>query len=163
LDGNGVIDASDTQILARNYGFLSNRPPQPNPALGPFLTHVDLPVAVPLDNALIDPDGDGAFYQLVGATGGTASLNPDGHSVPLLGGYMTYASSNGAVLAADASGVLQGLSSGFAAAMARHGVLAAATAVTVGDPEDMQGVGFNGLTIYPEALTLPEIGGRRQF
>ena len=33
LDGSGVIDATDTQILARNYGFRANRAPQANPAL----------------------------------------------------------------------------------------------------------------------------------
>ena len=87
----------------------------------------------------------------------------DQQGVPLLGNYVTYATSNGGVLSVDASGVLHGLADGYAAVTVRRGHLTAATAVTVGAPADPLRLGVTGLFVYPEALTLPEVGGLRQF
>ncbi len=87
----------------------------------------------------------------------------DQQDVPLLGDYVTYVTSNGSVLSVDSSGTLRGLAEGYAAVTARRGNLAAATAVTVGTPADPLHLGNNGLFVYPGSLTLPEVGGQRQF
>jgi hypothetical protein len=70
LDGNGGVEAADSLILARNYGFRANAAPQANPDLEPVLTHVDLGVRIPLDSVLIDLDGDSVVFQLAGAEHG---------------------------------------------------------------------------------------------
>src|SRR5207249_1679210 len=79
----------------------------------------------------------------------------DQQNVPLLGNYLTYASTNNTILTVDALGVLRGQAEGYAAVTARRGNLAAATAVTVGAPADPLHLGINGLFVYPQALTLP--------
>ncbi len=234
MDGSGVIDSADTQILARNYGFAANLGPQPNPALATLLTHVDLVLRIPLDSAVIDPDGDRVVYQLVGVDHGTATLSADGRfvlfvpttgydgpasvsvtgddgfstsdlvlvdvtvspapllrmdilhrqpsldlgersdlvvvgdfadqtGVPLIGSYVIYSSSNSAVLEVNATGNLRGAAEGYSTVTARRGNLAAATAVTVGAPNDPLGLGAGALSVYPQALALPLDGGQRQF
>ena len=87
----------------------------------------------------------------------------DQENVPLLGNYLSFTSSNSAVLNVDSSGVLRGEAQGYAAVIARRGGFAAATAVTVGEPADPNLLVLRGLSIYPDALTLPEVGGQRQF
>ena len=76
---DGKVDATDAQLLANNYGFLAAPPPQVQAK--EVLTHVDLPLTVDLNAIANDPEGDPLFFKLVGASNGTATLNPDGHTV----------------------------------------------------------------------------------
>ena len=81
LDGSGTIDQFDRQLLFRNAGFVANVAPVANPEFGRQLTHTDLGVRFALDDAVLDPDGDAVYYQIVAAQNGTASLGSDGRTV----------------------------------------------------------------------------------
>ena len=80
-DGNddGLIDAADVQLVAANYGFQATQPPAVQ--AGNVMTHAGLPVQFDLAPLATDPQGDPLFFRIVGADGGTATLNPDGHTV----------------------------------------------------------------------------------
>ncbi|HEX4608629.1 MAG TPA: tandem-95 repeat protein, partial [Urbifossiella sp.] len=78
-DRDGTISASDVQLLAANYGFLPTRPPAAQP--GQALTHTGLPVKIDLAPLAADPQGEHLFFRVTGATNGTATLDPDGHTV----------------------------------------------------------------------------------
>ena len=84
LDGSGVIDIADRQLLFRNAGFTANRAPEADPAFLSRLTHVDLAVEFLLASAVVDPDGDEVFYRLVGAENGSVALSPDGRLVTFI-------------------------------------------------------------------------------
>jgi len=234
LDGSGTIDSTDTQILARNYDFHANQAPQARTGITPPMTHVDLTLQVPVDQIMVDPDGDPLFLQILSTQHGTAQLSPDGKflrfvpetgyvgqaqvqlkaddgfnisdpttvaiqisnaallrmdiaertprltrgerrtfvvlgdfedqtDVPLIGSYVTYTSTNPAVVDVTADGLLRAFSDGYSAVIARRGDLAAATAVTVGTPPDPLNLGTDGLFVYPTSLTLPVVDGARQF
>ena len=75
----GVIDASDLQILAGNFGFHANQPPAA--ISGSATTHEDLPVSVPLASLATDPEDDPLTFRITGVTHGTAVLSGDGQSV----------------------------------------------------------------------------------
>ncbi|NLS91835.1 MAG: hypothetical protein GXX96_06600, partial [Planctomycetaceae bacterium] len=81
VDGNGVIDSGDVQILASNFGFRLNQAPILNPYESQVLTHVDLPLAIPLADLATDPEADSVFYRIVGVTHGIATLSGHGQSV----------------------------------------------------------------------------------
>ncbi len=76
---DGVIDAADVQLVAANYGFEATQPPVAE--AGTTLTHAGLPVQFDLAPQATDPQGDALYFHITGATGGTATLNPDGHTV----------------------------------------------------------------------------------
>ena len=76
---DGVIDVADVQIVAANLGFQETLPPVVQPAT--TMTHVGLPVQFDLAPQAADPQGDTVFFRVVSADGGTATLNPDGHTV----------------------------------------------------------------------------------
>jgi RHS repeat-associated protein len=76
---DGVVDAADVQLVAANLGFQDTRPPLVTP--GTVLTHVSLPVRFDLGPQAIDPQGYPVFFRVVSADDGTATLNPDGHTV----------------------------------------------------------------------------------
>ncbi len=77
-NGDGVIDAADVQIVAANLGFQATSPPVVQP--GSVMTHVNLPVEYNLGPQATDPQGDPVYFRIVGATGGVATLNPDGET-----------------------------------------------------------------------------------
>jgi YD repeat-containing protein len=86
VDANrdGVIDAADVQLVAANLGFLETRPPLLQP--GTVLTHAGLAVQFDLAPQATDPQGEPIFFRLVGADDGTATVNPDGHTVTFVPG-----------------------------------------------------------------------------
>ena len=78
-NGDGAVDASDLQLVASNTGFKANRAPVLTPASQ--LTHTDLRMRVDLSPQAVDNEGDAVYFQLVSASHGLATLNPDGHTV----------------------------------------------------------------------------------
>ncbi len=80
FDGNGFVEERDRQILIANFGFLANRAPVPAADSPAWLTHEDLAVVIPLDQAFTDPNGDRMFFQITEMTHGTARLTHDGRS-----------------------------------------------------------------------------------
>ena len=100
--------------------------------------------------------GERASLEIVG-------LFADQQRVPLFGAYLTYASSQPSVLEVNGQGMIQGRDTGFAAVTVRRGKLAAATAVTVGEPLDPLQREEDGITVYPRAVTLPVVDGQRPF
>ncbi|MBL8485136.1 MAG: putative Ig domain-containing protein, partial [Rhodocyclaceae bacterium] len=76
---DGTVDAADAQLLAANYGFRANRPPALQSAT--LLTHSGLPAHLDLSNYASDPEGDPVYFHVFNAQGGTAVLDPGGHSV----------------------------------------------------------------------------------
>ncbi len=76
---DGTIDAADVQLVAANYGFQVTQPPTAQN--GTVLTHAGLPVQFDLAPLASDPQGEPVYFHLLGADNGTATLNPDGHTV----------------------------------------------------------------------------------
>jgi DNA/RNA endonuclease G (NUC1) len=81
-DGDGVLSASDTQLLALNFGFPANRPPVLT--AGQALTHVNLPLRFDLADLARDPDGDPVFFRVIAAEHGQAAMTGDGRGVPFV-------------------------------------------------------------------------------
>ncbi|HEY6817505.1 MAG TPA: putative Ig domain-containing protein [Croceibacterium sp.] len=81
ITGDGVVNATDRQLIAANYGFAANLPPQLAAVLPDILTHVDLPAFLDLKTVATDPDGDRVYYRIVEVTNGTASLTADGRGL----------------------------------------------------------------------------------
>jgi len=79
---DGVIDAADVQLVAANYGFRATQPPVVQ--AGAVMTHAGLPVQFNLAPQATDPQGQPVFFTIVGADDGTATLNPDGHTVTFI-------------------------------------------------------------------------------
>ncbi|HNL90093.1 MAG TPA: Ig-like domain-containing protein, partial [Nitrospira sp.] len=75
-------DATDSQLMFQNIGYLPNRPPVITPQT--IRTHQDLEVTASLATMASDPDGDPVFYRLGGATFGVARLGIDGTSVTFM-------------------------------------------------------------------------------
>jgi predicted chitinase len=80
LNGDGLVNSADRQILYANYGWRANLPPSQT-SQATTMTHADLPVAIPLDQAATDSEGDRIFWQITSATHGTAKLSADGRSI----------------------------------------------------------------------------------
>jgi len=76
---DGVIDGVDSGLLFQNLGYAPNRPPVITPLV--VKTHVDLAVSIPVSEFIVDPEGDPAFFRIVGATDGMARSLGDGRSV----------------------------------------------------------------------------------
>ena len=85
----------------------------------------------------------------------------DQQDVPLIGGYVTLVSSDVGIVEVDLDGSLRGLADGYAAVTVSRGFHADATAVTVGNPIDLERT--DGVFVYPSSLTLPLVSGQRQF
>jgi hypothetical protein len=102
----------------------------------------------------------GETYQLV-LVGDFA----DQQGVPLTGSYVTFSSSDSSVVSVTGTGLLTGFGEGTAVITASRGHLRAATAATVGIPDDMTDVFlfWAGLDVHPLALTLDSNDGSRQF
>ena len=81
LDGNGVADDGDRQLLYANYGWQANVAPVGTASADPVLTHTDLGTSLSLDTAAIDREGDRLFWRIVSAAHGSAQLKPDGRSL----------------------------------------------------------------------------------
>ena len=81
LDGNGVVNDGDRQLLYANYGWLANVAPLSTASADPILTHTDLGKTLSLDTAALDREGDRLFWRVVGAAHGSAKLAGDGQSI----------------------------------------------------------------------------------
>ena len=233
-NGDGAVDASDLQLVASNTGFKANRAPVLTPASQ--LTHTDLRMRVDLSPQAVDNEGDAVYFQLVSASHGLATLNPDGHTVtftpdngfsgtasfvflandgyntaasqtitvpvsaaPLVKfdfqkrlirltpqsaqqavmigdfadqkevvldpSYVNFTSTTSSVASVSATGRLQALANGSTMLVASTHGYQAATALTVGIPQDAAGqlLFTSGLDMYPLAVSLSSLGGTRQF
>jgi len=80
INGDGVVDATDRQILYANYGWRANSAPRIGP-VGEAKTHTDLPARIALDDLAADVEGDAVFWRITGVTGGTARLAADGKTL----------------------------------------------------------------------------------
>jgi YD repeat-containing protein len=78
FNSDGVINATDVQILGSNYGFTANRAPLVTSTS--VLTHSDLSTSVALDKLATDPEGDAIFYRIINPVNGAVTFTPDGHS-----------------------------------------------------------------------------------
>src|SRR5262249_6338807 len=76
---DGLIDATDVQVVAASFGAAANRQPVATP--GSAGTHRDLQVAVPLVASISDPEDDLLFVRIGRVENGTARLSGDGQSV----------------------------------------------------------------------------------
>ncbi|MDM9385690.1 PKD domain-containing protein [Chlorogloeopsis sp. ULAP01] len=79
---DGVINATDVQIIGSNYGFRANRAPVVTSTS--VLTHTDLDTSIAIDKLATDPEGDPIFYRLVNPVNGTVAFSPDGRSARFL-------------------------------------------------------------------------------
>lgn len=69
LNRDGVLNATDVQILGSNYGFTANRAPVVEGTQA--LTHEDLSVEIPLKDLAEDPEGDGVYFKVAEVEHGT--------------------------------------------------------------------------------------------
>ncbi len=81
VDGSGTIDQADHLLVAGNFGFVANRPPQLSQNLPDVLTHRDLLVMVELAQLATDPEGDAIAWRVVSAEHGQALIDASGGSV----------------------------------------------------------------------------------
>ncbi len=81
VDGDGVTNSVDQQILGANFGFRANRAPVFDDVLPTQSTHVDLPLSIDLDQHAADPDGDAIFFHITDVSNGTAVLDATGTSI----------------------------------------------------------------------------------
>ena len=86
----------------------------------------------------------------------------DQENVPLIGHYLSYASSDIGVVEIDGNGQLKAIAEGYAAVTVSRGFVRDATAVTVGQLFDALNRD-EGILVYPGSLTLPLVSGLRQF
>ncbi|MDB5857580.1 MAG: hypothetical protein JWQ76_1269, partial [Ramlibacter sp.] len=85
LNRDGAVDGADSaqassgnrQLVYANYGFRANQAPVDSSG-GPLKTHLDLQVQARLDSIAGDLEGDMIFWQVLGASHGTAALSGDG-------------------------------------------------------------------------------------
>ncbi len=81
VDGSGVIDFNDRQLLFRNSGFTANSAPVADASFATQMTHVDLALQFELASAVFDPDGDEVLYRIMGAQNGSVALSLDGRLI----------------------------------------------------------------------------------
>ncbi|MER2625129.1 MAG: putative Ig domain-containing protein, partial [Accumulibacter sp.] len=80
INGDGMSDHLDRQILYANSGFAANQ--APTTAELPLLqTHIDLGTTANLASTAHDPEGDRLFWRVLDATHGTAQLGVDGQTL----------------------------------------------------------------------------------
>ena len=82
FDLNGVVDASDSQLLYANLGYLPNQ--APTAGTTSFKTHVDLSFDKPVGSLLADPENDRLSLRVTGTTHGTARITGDGRTLEFL-------------------------------------------------------------------------------
>ncbi|EHU1210218.1 tandem-95 repeat protein [Acinetobacter nosocomialis] len=83
LNGDGLINHADLQILYANYGWKSNKAPvnvvpQGTQALK---THRDLSVTGQLDQIAVDREGDAVYWNILSSTHGVAQLSYNGKNL----------------------------------------------------------------------------------
>ena len=85
VNGDGVVDASDRQLLFSNYGFKANKAPVSIVVADKQAefakTHVDLAKQMSLAGVAQDLEGDQVFWKVVGSSHGVASLQADGKTL----------------------------------------------------------------------------------
>ncbi|MEG2434360.1 MAG: hypothetical protein RSB25_22230, partial [Acinetobacter sp.] len=83
LNGDGVINNTDLQILYANYGWRSNQAPVNIVEQGKQVlkTHTDLSVSGALAQIAVDREGDTVYWNILGSTHGIAQLSPNGKNI----------------------------------------------------------------------------------
>ncbi|MDR3070024.1 MAG: hypothetical protein LBU38_03330, partial [Propionibacteriaceae bacterium] len=81
LTGDGLIDATDRQVLYANSGFAANQAPVAQTELPTLKTHTDLGMQSILNSIAEDLEGDVLFWRVLSATHGQAKLNADGQTI----------------------------------------------------------------------------------
>jgi hypothetical protein len=82
INGDGLINATDRQILYANYGFAAALAPQAIPQSAPLITtHENLSGSASLASVAQDFAGNPIFWTILGATNGTAAISVDGKSL----------------------------------------------------------------------------------
>jgi VCBS repeat-containing protein/YD repeat-containing protein len=76
---DGVVNASDSQLLYANLGYVPNQAPTAGTTT--FKTHVDLTVDKPVGSLLADPEGDRLSLRVTGSTHGVARITGDGRTL----------------------------------------------------------------------------------
>ncbi|MDN5416349.1 MAG: putative Ig domain-containing protein, partial [Acinetobacter sp.] len=96
LNGDGVVNNIDLQILYANYGWKTNQAPVNIVANGEQVlkTHTDLTVNGALNQIAVDREGDAVYWNIISSTHGVAQLSVNGKNLsfkPELGfsGYAT--------------------------------------------------------------------------
>lgn len=79
FDGDGTLDASDTQLLFASLGYGANAGPAIDAATRK--THVDLDLNWNVDRLISDPEGDPLYVGILGATNGTVRMAGDGRTL----------------------------------------------------------------------------------
>ncbi|MDA8744744.1 dockerin type I domain-containing protein [Rubripirellula amarantea] len=79
VNRDGVIDSTDVELQAINFGFVADLSPVATDGSG--ITLPGLPVDIDLSENAIDPEGSPLDFQVVSTTGGTARLLADGRTV----------------------------------------------------------------------------------
>uniref|UniRef100_UPI00262BDF4C polymorphic toxin-type HINT domain-containing protein n=1 Tax=Propionivibrio sp. TaxID=2212460 RepID=UPI00262BDF4C len=77
VNGDGLANANDRQILFANTGYRANRAPTAG-TLPTLKTHTDLANSTTLAGIAEDSEGDTVFWQILGATHGSARFSADG-------------------------------------------------------------------------------------
>ena len=80
LNGDGIADALDGQLLLANYGWQANRAPVVD-TLPTVKTHTDLQTSVKLASVAKDNEGDAIYWRVLSARNGQARLSSDGSSI----------------------------------------------------------------------------------
>ncbi|HEY8879876.1 MAG TPA: tandem-95 repeat protein [Roseateles sp.] len=81
LNGDGVVNDTDRQVLYANYGWRANVAPVSVVSATPVLAHTDLNKWLALDNVALDREGDGVYWRVTGTVHGSASLSADGQTL----------------------------------------------------------------------------------
>ncbi|WP_198080418.1 CARDB domain-containing protein, partial [Acinetobacter calcoaceticus] len=83
LNGDGLVNNTDLQILYANYGWKSNQAPVNVVAQGTqaLKTHRDLSVTGQLDQIAVDREGDAVYWNILSSTHGVAQLSSNGKNL----------------------------------------------------------------------------------
>src|SRR5690606_11919663 len=80
INGDGLVNSADRQILYANHGLRTNQAPVAA-KLQDLKTHTDLDIYAVLRGIAEDLEGDGVFWRVLGATHGSATLASDGQTL----------------------------------------------------------------------------------
>ena len=83
LNGDGIVNSTDLQILYANYGWKTNQAPVNVIADGEQVlkTHTDLTVSGALNQIAVDREGDSVYWNIISSAHGTAQLSANGKNL----------------------------------------------------------------------------------
>ncbi|MCI4427871.1 MAG: putative Ig domain-containing protein, partial [Burkholderiales bacterium] len=81
LNGDGLVNQADRQVLYANYGWKANQAPVAASTLPEARTHTDLATHLSLNSIAQDLEGDLVLWRLLDATHGSARFSADGQSL----------------------------------------------------------------------------------